>query len=151
MEGLDIHDALTSLSEDISDPSMVVETVGNLYPELAFDNNDFGSQPSELGVSEPSTCMAPPLSGDASVSIDDDELVDIETVDDDCTMAEKLTAQTIVEESDPQVTDNMNVMAEESACETIETEIVFPEMEHNGDVAHIHQDPNDFQILGEYQ
>mgnify|MGYP001794245114 CR=1 FL=1 len=53
----------------------------------------------------------------------------------------------IVDKSDPQVTDNMNVMAEESACETIETEIVFPEMEHNGAVAHIHQDPNDFQIL----
>lgn len=137
MEGLDI-----SLSEDFSDPCVVVETVGNLYPELEFDSGDFGGQQTELA--DCTTSLSSPLSNTAGFRLDDDDEVDIETVDDGYTMAEKLTAQVIVED----VTET----PQELPGEAIETEIVFPEMEQNGNLASMHhQNQDDFQIFGEYK
>lgn len=113
METLDINDALTGFSADFSDPSVVVETVGNLYPELEFNVSEFDSQTDEICDSVHLTSTL------ENVAVNDEELVDIETVDDNCTMAERLNAEVNV----------ASIEDSEVAAQTIETEIVFPDMD----------------------
>lgn len=122
MEALDIQDALTHLSKDFSDPDVVVETVGNLYPELEFDVNEFGGHTDEINDTASLTCSLPNEIRDGHDG--DEEMVDIETIDDDCPMAQRLTTSTQAAAETEQTTSTEPVQQE-----MVETEIVFPDME----------------------